>query len=162
MPKPEKYKLQRLLEVREREHETAVRFLAECRRLLTAAEDELRRRRQAVEDCRRQQQRAEEALWEKARGGVKNSEIIIHRQHLADLREREKELIAAVEEQEKAVERAAEEVENALFALTEATKEKKVIEKHRENWQRTKRVETTRREQKETDEIGAILHERQK
>lgn len=162
IPKQEKYNLQRLLEVRERMREAAVKFLAENRRQLSAAEAELERRRKAVEDCRKEQQRAETTMWEKAKGGVKASEIVVHRQHLMDLREKEAELLTVVEQQKTTVACAAEEVEKALAALAEATKEMQVIEKHRENWQRGKRVEQARREQKINDEIGAILHERQK
>ncbi len=162
MPKPEKYNLQRLLEVRERARENAVEFLAQKRAQLAEAERELAARKKAVADCRQAQRMAETAMMEKSRGGMKNSEIIVHRQHLFDLREIEKELIKSVELQKIIVERAAAEVEKALQLLTEATKELQAIEKHRENWRREKKIEANRREQKTGDEIGAILHERRK
>lgn len=162
MPKQEKYNLQRLLEVRTRARETAVKYLAECRQQLYLQETELETRKTAVEDCRRTQQRAQTEMLNKARNGMKNREILIHRQHLMDLRETETKLLAAVEQQKAVVERAEQEVENALLALHEATREMQVIEKHRENWQREKKVEVVRREQKTNDEIGAILHERRK
>lgn len=160
MAKGEKYNLQRLLEVRARARETAVELLAERRARLAAAERELAARQKAVEDCRRAQQRAQIEMLEKSRGGIKNSEILVHRQHLSDLRETEIELLAAVESQQAVVERAAIEVEKALLNLTEATKELQAIEKHRENWQREQKIELNRKEQKSNDEIGAILHER--
>lgn len=162
MPKEEKYNLQRLLEVRERTRETAIKFLAQCRQQLALQETELAARKDAVEKCRRTQRRAESEMLEKSRNGMKNSEILLHRRYLNDLREQEVELLAAVEEQKINVERAEQEVENALLALAEATKEVQVIEKHREKWQAEKRLESARREQKNNDEIGAILHERQK
>jgi len=160
--KQEKYNLQRLLEVRERAREAAVKFLAQCRYELTLAEAELAARKKAVEDCRRAQQRAQTEMLEKTKVGFKTKEMIIHRQHLIDLREKEAELLKAVEQQKSVVARAEEEVEKALLALNEATKEMQVIEKHRENWRRGKRIEFVRKEQKTNDEIGAILHERQK
>ena len=162
MPKPEKYNLQRLLEVRARAREAAVELLAERRAQLAAAERELAARRKAVEDCRQAQQRAQSEMLEKSRNGIKNSEILVHRQHLSDLRETEIELLAAVEAQQAVVERAAVEVEKALHHLTEATKELQAIEKHRENWRREQKIELNRKEQKNNDEIGAILHERRK
>ncbi len=162
MPKPEKYNLQRLLEARERARESAVKFLAQCRCELALAETELAARKNAVEDCRRTQQRAQSEMLEKTKVGFKTKEMVIHRQHLIDLREKETELLAAVEQQKSVVARAEEEVEKALVALNEATKEMQVIEKHRENWRRGKRIEFVRKEQKTNDEIGAILHERQK
>jgi len=162
MPKSEKYNLQRLLEVRERARETAVKFLAQCRYELALAETELAARKKSVEDCRLKQQRAQSEMLEKTKVGFKTKEMIIHRQHLIDLREKEAELLKAVEQQKSVVARAEEEVEKALLALNEATKEMQVIEKHRENWRRGKRIEFVRKEQKTNDEIGAILHERQK
>lgn len=162
MPKQEKYNLQRLLEMRERARDEAALYLAECRRKLTLAEDELKNRKQAVEDCRTAQKETNAQMFEKSRSGIKSSEIARFRQHLADLREKESRLLAAVEEQRRAVERAEQTVEKALNTLNEAAKETKVIEKHRENWQQGKKIETERREQKTNDEIGAILHERQK
>lgn len=162
MAKPKKYDLQRLLEMRERAREEAAIYLAECRRQLTAAENELEKRKQAVEDCRQAQNDAQQQLIEKSNGGMKSSEIVRFRLHLADLREQETQLLAAVEEQTRAVERAAQTIEKALDALREAAKETKVIEKHRENWQHAKQVETTRREQKTNDEIGGLLHDRKR
>ena len=162
MPKPEKYNLQRLLEVRERARESAVEFLAQKRAELAEAERELTARKKAVVDCRTAQRTAETEMMEKARGGMKNQEIIIHRQRLFDLREIEKDLIKAVEQQKIIVGRTEEEVEKALQLLTEATKELQAIEKHRENWQKARKIEANRQEQKIGDEIGAILHERRK
>lgn len=162
MPPQDKYNLQRLLDVRERARDEAGVYLAECRRLLSAAESELEKRKQAVENCRAAQRSAQTQLIEKSTGGMKSSDALRFRQHLADLREREAELSAAVEEQKRAVERQAQIVDKALAALNEAAKEAKVIEKHRENWASANRLDQARREQKTNDEVGALLHERQK
>lgn len=162
MPKREKYNLQRLLETRTRERDDAVKTLAESRRKLAAAEAELTERKSAVENCRRAQSDAQTAMLEKSSGGIKNSEMLYHRQHLIDLRETETELVRQVEQQKSVVARREQEVETALAELKEASKELRVIEKHKENWQNEKRIEATRREQKSNDEIGAILHERSK
>ena len=162
MPKQAKYNLQRLLEMRARTRESAIEVLAERRAQLTATEKELAKREKAVTDCRLARQTAQSEMLEKSKDGIKNSEIIIHRQHLIDLREKESELIAAVEQQKAVVSRAEKEVEKALESLTEASKELQTIEKHREKWRQAKRVESTRKEQKSNDEIGAILHEREK
>lgn len=158
----EKYKLQRLLEMRERTRDEAALYLADCRRELKAAENELNNRRKAVENCRRAQAEMQKALMEKSQSGMKSSEMVTYRQRLSDLRENEKMLLAAVEEQKTVVNRAEQKVDKALSSLNEAAKEVKVIEKHRENWRDERKIETERREQKLNDEIGAILHERQR
>lgn len=158
----DKYKLQRLLEMRERTRDDAALFLADCRRELNSAESELKKREQAVRNCRREQTETQNDLTEKSQSGMKSSEVVIYRQRLSDLRESEILLLAAVEEQKSVVLRAEQKVDKALETLGEAAKEVKVIEKHRENWQTEKRIESERREQKLNDEVGAILHERQK
>jgi cysteine sulfinate desulfinase/cysteine desulfurase-like protein len=89
--------------------------------------------------------------------GAAARRILSHRTYLADLREQELELRANVVKQEKVVEKAESEVEKALELLTEATKEVKVIEKHKETWRVNLKKETERKEQKLNDEIGAIL-----
>lgn len=161
MPKREKYGLKRLIEVRERAKDDAVKKLAERRAELASTETELQARRDAVESCRRSQRRAETEMLEQAAGGIKTNQIVAHRQFLSDLRRDEIDLIAAVEHQMNVVARAENEVEKALKMLEEAAKDVRVVEKHRENWLRDRRVETVRGEQKINDEIGAILHERQ-
>lgn len=158
----EKYNLQRLLEIRERTRDDAALYLAECRKQLALAEDELKSRQEMVENCRLAQAETQRAMLEKSQQGIKSSEIVRYRQHLIDLREKEVELLAAVEAQKLVVERAEQTVDKALQALSETSKEVKVIEKHRENWQTAKKLKGERREQKTNDEISAILHERQK
>lgn len=148
--------------MRERTRDEAALFLAERRRAFEFAEAELENRRQAVENCRQEQIKTQRDLRENSRNGMKSSEMARYRQHLADLRENEILLSAAVEEQKNIVARAENKVEKALDALNEAAKEVKVIEKHRANWQREKKIEAERREQKTNDEIGAILHERKR
>lgn len=162
MAAKEKYNLQRLIEMRERTRDEAAFFLAECRRELSFAENELKKREQTVENCRREQSETQNSLIEKSQSGMKSGEMASYRQRLSDLRENEVMLLAAVEEQKNIVLRAEQKTEKALIALNETAKEVKVIEKHRESWQAEKKLEAERREQKSNDEIGAILHERQR
>lgn len=161
MSAKEKYNLQRLLEMRERARDEAAIFTAECRRQLTLAENELNNRKQAVEDCRRAQRKMQIQMTDKSSGGIKSTEIVRYRQHLADLRQRESILLDSVKEQITIVRRSEQTVEKALDKLSEAAKETRIIEKHRENWQQSKKLEGNRREQKSNDEIGAILYGRQ-
>jgi flagellar export protein FliJ len=162
MAKTEKYNLQRLLEMRARARDEAALFLAECRRVLARAEDELIDRKKAVEACRRRQIEMQNEFAGKTRGGIRSDAIVRFRQYLTDLRENEKQLLKAVADQQAAVAREEKKTEKALNELNEAAKELKVIEKHRENWQNDNKKEAARREQKSNDESGAILHERRK
>jgi flagellar export protein FliJ len=162
MSKPDKYNLQRLLEMRERVRDDSALYLGECRRLLNLAEVELNNRIQAVEVCRKSQQAAQKTMIEKSASGIKSAELVRFRQHLADLREEEEKLLTAVELQKEAVTRAEKTVDNALDKLHEDAKEVKVIEKHRENWRNENKINAERREQKSNDEIGTILHDRER
>ena len=160
MVRKEKYKLQRVLELRESARNSSAEYLCERRNLLLSERKELEKRVAAVEKCRIDQITTDNQMIEDSRNGIKSSEFARYRQHLSDLRDTETQLIEKVDDQKAAVSRAEQAVESALNALQEATKEVKVIEKHREKWQAAKDVGDRRREQKSHDEIGAILHNR--
>lgn len=161
MPK-NSYKLQPLLDMRGRAKQEATRRVAARRTQLAEAEAELTQREQAVADCRAQQAAAQEEMMREVKGGVQARRVVAHRTHLADLRQIEQDLRGQLEQQKTVVLRAESELENALAALIEASKELQVIEKHRQEWnQRTQRAEQ-RRQQKLSDEIGSIIHGRQR
>jgi flagellar export protein FliJ len=161
MPK-NKYRLQPVLDVRDRVKQEAMRRVALRRAQLAEAEAELARRERALADCRAQQVEARAKMLNEMEPGTEAGHLVTHRTHLADLRNRESGLINGVEQQHAAVARAEGELENALAALVEASKEVRAIEKHREDWgQRVRRAEQLR-EQKLSDEIGSILHGRKR
>lgn len=158
--KPSRYNLRTVLEVRERAKQDAGKVVAARRAELGKAEVELERCVAAVEGCRRRQREARRSMSESAAAGIDAHRLLAHRTHLADLRAQEGELIAAVERQRAVVARAERDVEAALALLTEAAKELQVIEKHREGWQQEQTRIGARRDQKLSDEIGAIIHRR--
>ena len=154
------YKLQTVQDVRERAKRDAAQLVAAQRKQLEEAQAELGRRVEAVEDCRRQQVAAQQQMIEQARAGLEAHRLLAHRMHLADLRQMETSLVAAVEQQRLAVARAEGELEKATAKLIEAARELQVIERHRETWQQQQSLEQERREQKLNDEVGLILHQR--
>lgn len=158
MPKKKTYKLQRVLEIRERARDDAALSLKECRDELEAQENELRRREKKVEDCRKQQKKIDKQMVENAEEGIKSSEMVKYREHLVDLRDIEKGFLELVKDQKSVVTRAESKVAKALENLREAEMEVKVIEKHRENWDKKNAEEIRRLEKKENDEIGTLMH----
>ena len=156
----EKYRLQPVLDVRDRARQAAAALVAARREQLAAAEAELLRRRQALADCRKRQAVAQERMLEEFNRGAEAHTLVAYRTHLADLRQTEQELLAKVEEQCRACESAEAEVEKAVAALIEASKDVQVIEKHRENWRRRAQRDERLREQKISDEIGVSIHRR--
>jgi flagellar export protein FliJ len=157
-----KYRLQPVLNVRERARHEAGKRVEERRKILADAEAELARRRQSVIDCRLRQTRAHALMMRKLMQGTQAHNPVEYRTHLDDLKLLEQSLQEQVERQQAVVERAANDVEMALAALTESAKEVKVIEKHREEWTARNRLEEVRQDQKLSDEIGSILHGRRK
>lgn len=155
-----KYRLQSVMDARERAKRDAARALALRRAQLEDAEEELARRTAAVEECRRQQRDARAKMLEEGARGAEARRLVEYRTHLSDLRAREGELVDAVNQQRSAVARAEREVEAALANLAEASKEFSVVEKHREHWREDRRRDATRREQKLGDEVASTLRRR--
>jgi flagellar export protein FliJ len=99
-------------------------------------------------------------MLEEFDGVAEAHKLVTYRTHLADLRQKEQELLVRVEDQSRACKSAEAEVEKAVSALIEASKDVQVIEKHRENWRQRARRDERLREQKTSDEIGAVIHRR--
>ncbi len=159
MKKP-RYRLQPVLDVREQAKKDAAQRLAEARQAVADAEAELARRLAAVEACRQRQAEANARLLAALQSGSAAHTVLAHRTFLADLKEEEQRLQAAVEQQRAAVQQAEAAVEAALEGLIEASKELQAIEKHRENWQLARKLAEERRENKANDEFGTARHGR--
>ena len=161
MPK-QKYRLETVLEIRDKAKKEAAQLVGVRRSQLAAAEEELERCHRAVQDNLQKQREQQDLMFTEINQGVAARRAMVFRTHLTDLREIELDLRANVVKQEKAVEQAALELEKALEFLAEATKEVKVIEKHKETWRSNLKLEIERKEQKLNDEIGAILYKPKK
>lgn len=155
-----KYRLEVVREVRNRKKEDAARFLAHRRQELFDAEQELVRRNTFLAECLNQKSVADQNMMAEFGAGTSAGSLVSHRDFLQTLKERVEELKLHVEEQRQIVEQAEDAVEQALELLTDAAKELKVIEKHKEKWLKTQKLEFDKNEQKISDEIGAILHQR--
>ena len=160
--KAKKYRLQTVLDIRNRAKDEAARIVALRYEQLANAEAELLNRQRSLQTCYEKQTQAKTAMNAELDKGIQAKGVVSHRIFLKDLREQEIDLKAAVENQKTAVKRAEAEVEAAREKLVEAAKELKAIEVHKENWQTAERFQEKRRDQKISDEIGSILHGRNK
>lgn len=158
--KAKKYRLETVLGIRSRAKDEAARQVALRLQQLQAAEEELARRQKKLQNCYEQQTRAQALMNDELTRGIEARKILGHQNFLNDLRALEIELKAAVEKQIQAVERAEKELAAARQKLTESARDLKSIEIHKANWQVWEQKEAARREQKISDEIGAILHGR--
>jgi flagellar export protein FliJ len=155
-----KYRLETVLGIRNRVREEAARQVALRLQQLQSAEEELARRQRKLQACYEQQNKAQASMNEDLRGGLQARNILAHQNYLNDLRKLEIELEAEVEKQIQTVTKAEKELEAAREKLVESARDLKSIEVHKANWQDSQNKEQTRREQKMSDEIGAILHGR--
>lgn len=158
--KAKKYRLETVLAIRNRAKEEAARQVALRQQLLESAEEELLRRQEKLRDCCERQNKAQYSMSEEIDSGITARNILAHQNYLNDLRKLEIELKDEVEKQIQTVRNAEKELEAAREKLSEAARDLRSIEVHKENWQVSERTEHNRREQKISDEIGAILHGR--
>lgn len=160
--KAKKYRLETVLDIRNRAKEEAARQVALRFQQLEKAEEELMRRRRNLQNCYEKQNQAQTKMAEDLSKGIQAQSILAHQNYLNDLRKQEIELQKEVDKQIQTVANAEKEVEKAREKLIEAARELKAIEVHKENWQSVERIAENRREQKISDEIGSILHGRRK
>jgi flagellar export protein FliJ len=153
-----RYRLQPVLEMRDQARQEAARLVAARRERLAAVVAELQRRERAVDDCQAMISAAQSHLAQKAGQGATADYLVGRRAHLADLKERKKQLARAVAQQHETVAQAEAEVEEAVSALGRVSKDLRAIEKHRESWQQRIRRTAEQRDQKLLDEISAAAH----
>lgn len=148
--------------MRRRARDDAARQVALRLAAVAAAEDELRRRQLKLQNCYDEQRRAAEKLNQSLNQGIEARRIVAHQTFLRDLRRAEEEIKASVEQQTAIVARAEKDLAAAREKLLEAAKELKSIEVHKEKWTSEEKISRERRDEKISDEIGAIIHGRQK
>jgi len=158
--KAKKYRLETVLGIRHRAKDEAARQVAVRLQQLQAAEEELNRRQMKLQNCYERQNQAQAQMQEELIKGIRAQSILAHQNFLNDLRKLEIDLKEEVEKQIQTVAKAEKELEAAREKLIESARDLKSIEVHKANWQVSERREQTRREQKISDEIGAILHGR--
>ena len=160
--KKKNYRLNTVVEVRRKGKEAASRKVSLRREKLDKEKLELERRKLALENHRNDIGSAETRLSGELEQGVAASAVVSHKSFIEGLREMEAEMARALESLKESVLNAESDLEKAIQALTEASRELSVIEKHKKKWQTNERKRVTKQEQKILDEISSILHERSK
>jgi flagellar export protein FliJ len=74
------------------------------------------------------------------------------------LKDEEAQFALDIERQREVVDQAEKNVEQKRFEMAEAAKEKKAIEKHKENWAKEVRAQRMAKEEMNQEEIGNTLH----
>lgn len=154
-----KYRLQALLTIKENEKKRAEFALA-------VAIKELNEARKREEELEKEKEEIIEN-WKNARDNMAKgigpgSSIFdgtVHTNFLRKLKDDEKEKEKEIEEQKEVVSEAEEAVSEARRDYIDAAKEFKVMEKHKELWNKKIQKEISRREERELNDLGNTIHQ---
>ncbi|MFN0064361.1 MAG: flagellar assembly protein FliH [Myxococcaceae bacterium] len=153
------YRLQTLLEIRERAEEAAKQAFSLATQEVVKAQAELKRLQDDLER-RKAERKAKVAAFVQeliAKGGGVGELSQMNRFELR-LRDEEAEVALHIERQKATVKNAERVREKKRAEMAEAAKELKAIEKHKEKWSKEVRRERDMREDLAGEEIGSALH----
>jgi flagellar export protein FliJ len=154
------YRLQTLLEMRERAEEAAKQAFSEAMRALAREQAEQKRLEEDLEKRKRERKAKVAAYMQEvmAKGKVGIGGLAGMNRFEDRLKDEEAQVALEIERQKEQVKVAERVVEDKRREMAEAAKEKKAIEKHKENWQKQVRYERQQKEELNQEEIGNTLH----
>ncbi|MEO1230935.1 MAG: flagellar export protein FliJ [Myxococcota bacterium] len=157
-----KYRLQTLLELRERAKKEAEEAFAYAMQRLNEEKERLRQEQETLERMVEDRHRRREEYARKlASGEMKVTDQSAAYRYIDRLKEREVEQQTVIDAQQEQVREAEKEVQRAQEALVAATQDLKALEKHKENWEAEVRRERMLREEGVMDEIGQAIFQQQ-
>ena len=158
MAQKPQYRLQTLLEMREREEKEAKDRLALKRRALAEEQRLLDEMHQYHEQMKADRAaRAAEIDQKMSSGEIGVDAYLGAQRYLERLDNEIEEYEAEIRQQDKKVAFAEQEVEWAMTDLTEATQKLKALEKHKEKWEEEVKKELAVKEEMVQDEIAQTV-----
>lgn len=155
-----KYRLKSILKVRTKTRDDTARDLKLCEEILAEKKTVLERLTNSRLDLNKKILNFNKKMELEMNNGTKAGNIISHQNHLMDLKNKLQELEGIIRNQKDEVKIAEDLVLKATEKLVEASKELKIIEKHKDNWMENERHSNKKKEQKFNDELAAILHQK--
>ncbi len=157
-----KYRLQALLTTKERIKKRAEMALA-------IAITELRKAKERLEELKEEKKEIIEK-WKEARiemkkrmsGGAFVGEGTVHVNYLRKLKEDEEAKEKEIEEQKEVISDCEAKVAKARQDYIDAVKEVRIMQKHKELWEKKLNEEITKKEEAELDELGSTIHQLKK
>lgn len=152
------YRLQTLLEMRQRKKDEAEQQLGKSLKALHVEQQKLKQLEEELERmiARREAKRREYA--EKAMRGEMSAQAVVSSEVYIDrLKEQEEAQKNSIEGQKGVVKQKEDEVQAARQALVQATQELKALEKHKEKWQEQVKKEIQAREEEVQDEVAQTI-----
>lgn len=152
------YRLQALLEIRERAKKEAEEIFAQATQALREEQDKLaaeeRRLEEMIEDRHR---RRESYARQLASGEMKVTDQSNAYRYIERLKEKEAEQQTVIDAQREQVREAEKEMRRCQAALVEAARELEALVKHKEKWAEQVKRERMMREENIMDEIGQTI-----
>ena len=145
--------------MRERAEEEAKQAFAEAMKALEAEKKKLKDLEEDL--ARRKSERKAKIqayMMEIMKKGANPTGMTQLNRFEARLKDEEAQVALEIERQKEAVREAEKTLEQKRAEMAEAAKEKKAIEKHKENWQKQVKYERQQKEDMNTEEIGNTLH----
>lgn len=158
MPK-QRYRLQALLTLRDRMKKQAEFALARALKALQDAKDRLKELEKEKEKILEEQVKARAEMTGRMNAAAMVGEGNVYVNFLRKLKDDEEEKEEEIEDQRGVVREKEEGVAVARREYIDAAKQLRVMEKHKELWEKKQRNELNRREQKEMDELGGTIHQ---
>jgi YscO-like protein len=153
------YRLQTVLEIRERAEEAAKQAFAEAAQVVTKERAELKRLEADLERRKSERKAKVRAYFEEvmAKGrGV--SGLALMQRFEERLKDEEAQLALEIEKQKEVLKAAEKKLEQRRREMATAAMEKKAIEKHKDSWRKQVKHERDQREELVQEEIGNALH----
>lgn len=155
MAKPPTYRLETLLDIRERNKDVAERYLGECLAALKTEQERLREMEKELERMiAKREQKTREYAEKAMRGEMAARGAVAANLYIERLKEQEEMQENAIEGQKGVVAQKKEEVEAARQDLVKANQDLKALEKHKEKWADQIKKEQMKKEEEDLDEIA--------
>ncbi len=153
------YRLQTLLEMRETAEEEAKQAFSEALRALAKEQEALKKLEEDLERRKVERKQKVQAYMEEVmKRGVFATGMTQMNRFEAKLKDDEAQVGLDIERQKETVRQAELVVEQRRAEMAEAAKDKKAIEKHKENWKKDVKKQAQDREDMQGEEVGNALH----
>lgn len=155
----QKYRLQALLTIKAHAKKRAETALALAIKALKEAKKHLEKLKEEKKKIVERWKKGRAEMKAKMAHGAVVGEGNVHINFLRKLKEDEEAKEKEIEEQKQVIAECEEKVAVARRKYIDACKELRVMEKHKELWEKKIRDELTRKEEREMDELGGTIHQ---
>ncbi len=154
----QKYRLQPLLQIKERARQRAEILLAKAIARLEREKKQLKKLEEEKQKIIARRKEVRRELHEKMlSGNAQARDSQIRGNYLQRLEEDQKKKETEIEAQKKLIEECEVQVKRSRRDYIDAAKELRIMEKHKELWRKKLDLELSRQEEKEMDELGNVI-----